>query len=205
MSATQTPVPTPEQTPGQTPSQTIGPYFSMILAHDEAEAVVAGPDVPGEHIVLVGRVLDGDGEAVEDALVELWQADPNGRYRHPLDTRTEPPLHPGFTGFGRTKTAFDSGTWSFTTVRPGRVSAADGTPQAPHLGLVVQARGMLDPVWTRAYLEDEANTDDPVLAALPEERRTTLVARRDGEQDGLPRFRLDIHLQGEHETVFLDW
>ena len=200
----------PQPPPGtapQTPSQTIGPYFSMILAHDEGEAVVAGPDVPGERIVLAGRVLDGDGEPVEDGLVELWQADANGRYRHPFDTRTEPPLHPGFTGFGRTKTAFDSGEWAFTTVRPGSVPAADGTPQAPHVSLVVQSRGMLDPVWTRAYLEDEeqANAADPVLAAVPEDRRATLVARRDGEQDGLPRFRLDIHLQGEHETVFLDW
>ena len=192
----------------QTPSQTAGPYFSMALAHDDAEQVVASPDVDGEHVLLTGRVLDGEGAPVEDGLVELWQADPAGRYRHPLDTRSEPVPTPGFSGFGRSRTGFETGRWLFRTVRPGPVPGPDGTTQAPHVNLVVQARGMLDPVWTRLYLPDEAeaNAADPVLLAVPEDRRATLVAAATGtSDDGLPTYTLDIRLQGEDETVFLDW
>lgn len=190
----------------QTPSQTVGPFFSIILARDEAEAVVAGPDVPGERIVLRGRLLDGAGDPVEDGLLELWQANGAGRYRHPLDRRIDVPLHDGFTGFGRAETDFDTGGWSFTTVRPGPVPGPDGTQQAPHVNLVVQARGMLNPAWTRVYFGDEqaANEADPVLQRVPAERRPTMVAQPvDG--DGPATFALDLWLQGADETVFLDW
>ena len=191
----------------QTPSQTIGPYFAMLIARDDTESVLAGPEVPGERIVLRGLLLDGEGEPIEDGLVELWQANSEGRYRHPTDTRDELPLHDGFTGFGRRKTDFETGAWSFVTVRPGQVPAADGTPQAPHVTLVVQARGMLNPSFTRVYLDDEeqANAQDPVLAAVPAERRHTLVATRVEDVEGLPCFELDVRMQGDDETVFLDW
>ena len=192
----------------QTPSQTVGPYFSMVLATDDAEAVVAPPGTEGERVVLRGRLLDGEGVPVEDGLVELWQADRSGRYRHPLDDRDEPTATARFTGFGRARTAFETGEWRFETVRPGRVPGPGDTLQAPHVNLVLQARGMLDPVWTRLYFDDEgdANADDAVLAAVPAERRGTLVATAAGtDEEGRAVFTLDVHLQGPHETVFLDW
>lgn len=197
--------------PAPTPSQTVGPYFTMIVAgtdDDWRQPATAGAS--GEHVVLRGRLLDGRGSPIEDGLVELWQADAEGRHLHPLDAG--PPAaaapRPAFVGFARCATSFDGGAWSFTTIRPGRVPAADGTPQAPHVTLTVQARGMLVPVWTRAYFDDEAaaNDADPVLAAVPPDRRATMVARREGSDDaGRPVFVLDLRMQGPDETVFLDW
>jgi protocatechuate 3,4-dioxygenase alpha subunit len=193
-------------TRGQTPSQTLGPYFSMILAHDDDGEDMAPAGTPGERVVLTGRVLDGERNPVEDALVEAWQANAAGRYRHPLDDRDDVPLDDGFTGFGRSKTRFEDGTWTLRTVKPGPVPGPDGRPQAPHVNLVVQARGMLDPSFTRLYFDDEAeaNADDQVLAQVPANRRATLVAVRD---DGgpVPTYRLDIVFQGDDETVFLDF
>lgn len=193
---------------GQTPSQTVGPYFSMILAHtDDGEEMVTA-DTPGEHVVVTGRVLDGEGARVEDALLEVWQANAAGRYRHPLDDREEVALEDGFTGFGRSKTRFDGGIWRFHTVKPGRVPMPDGTLQAPHLNLCVQARGMLVPSFTRIYFDDEesANADDPVLANVPADRRPTLIAVGDADADGdVPTYRFDVVLQGDAETVFLDF
>lgn len=189
----------------QTPSQTVGPYFSMILARSDQDAVMVGDDTPGERVVLTGRILDGEGAPIEDGLVEVWQANSEGRYRHPLDDRTDAGLHDGFLGVGRARTRHEDGRWTVTTVRPGRVPAPDGTMQAPHVNLVVQARGMLDPVWTRLYFDDEAeaNATDPVLTSIEGPRRMTLVATHVGGQP--PTFELDIHLQGDGETVFLDW
>ncbi|HUG85326.1 MAG TPA: protocatechuate 3,4-dioxygenase subunit alpha [Euzebya sp.] len=190
----------------QTPSQTVGPYFSMILARDDDGGRMAGPDTPGEHIRITGRLFDGAGDPIEDGLLEVWQANAAGRYRHPLDDREAMPLHDGFTGFGRVKTNVADGTFQLHTVRPGRVPAPDGGLQAPHISVIVQGRGMLNPAWTRLYFADEeaANRTDPVLTSVSRERRATLVATRtdDGAQ---PTFHLDIRMQGDGETVFLDW
>jgi protocatechuate 3,4-dioxygenase alpha subunit len=190
---------------GQTPSQTVGPYFSMILAHDDDGEVLVNATTPGQRVLVVGRLLDGDRAPIEDGLVELWQANAAGRYRHPLDTREDVPLDDGFTGFGRSKTRFETGEFRLETIRPGPVPAPDGGLQAPHFNLVVQARGMLNPSFTRVYFPDEvdANATDPVLAAVPEPRRNTLIAVQE-ESATVPTFRFDIRFQGDDETVFLD-
>lgn len=195
-------------THGQTPSQTVGPYFSMVLAHDDDGEEMVRADTPGQHLVVTGRVLDGDRTPVEDALVEVWQANAAGRYRHPSDDRDELALDDGFTGFGRSKVRFEDGTWRIHTVKPGRVPGPDGDEQAPHLNLCVQARGMLLPSFTRVYFDDEAdaNAADPVLATVPAGRRHTLVATRDPDgPDDVPTYRFDIVFQGDDETVFLDF
>lgn len=190
--------------PGQTPSQTLGPFFGMLLGR-AADRVLVDDATPGERLVLSGRLLDGAGEPVTDGLVELWQANAAGRYRHPVDDRDELALDDGFLGFGRSATGSHDGTWSFTTVRPGRVPDGRGGMQAPHVSLVVQARGMLAPLFTRAWFgDDDANDDDVVLASVPADRRHTVVATRGEDRDGAATFHLDLHLQGEHETVFFD-
>lgn len=189
---------------GQTPSQTLGPFFGMLLGHP-GDRVLVDDTTPGERLVVTGRVLDGHGELVEDALVELWQANAAGRYRHPLDDRDDVTLDPGFTGFGRCPTGHADGTWSFTTIRPGRVPDGRGGLQAPHLNLVVQARGLLGPLFTRVWFgDDDANDQDVVLAGVPADRRHTLVATRGEDRDGTVAFHHDLRLQGEDETVFFD-
>lgn len=193
---------------GQTPSQTLGPYFSMILAADDDGEQMVGTTAPGHGIVVTGRVLDGEGAPVEDALVEVWQANAAGRYHHPLDDRDEIPRDPGFTGFGRSRTRFEDGTWRVRTIKPGRVPMPDGALQAPHLNLCVQARGVLNPMFTRVYFADEdaANAEDPVLANVPADRRPTLVASPDPDGAGdVLTYRFDVVLQGVDETVFLDF
>lgn len=163
-----------------TPSQTVGPFFLDALSWPDGPHA-ATPGTPGE-FWLRGRVLDGAGEPVPDALVESWQAGPAGA-----------------RGFGRCATDADGG-WGILTVRPGRVPGPGSAgPQAPHLNLSVFARGLLDRVVTRVYLPDEveANAADPVLLSVPAERRSTLVA---AAADG--GYAFDIRLQGERETVF---
>jgi protocatechuate 3,4-dioxygenase alpha subunit len=178
-----------------TPSQTVGPFFNIGLPGDGRSEVVAGAR-PGR-IRIEGTVFDGEGTPVDDALVEIWQAGPSGRYAHPEDTRVELPLEEGFRGFGRCETD-DTGRYWFVTVKPGPVPARRGM-QAPHILVSVFARGLLKHVVTRIYFPDEreANELDPVLSSVPAERRSTLVARA---EDGALRF--DIHLQGDRETVF---
>ncbi len=179
-----------------TPSQTVGPYLSIGLVWpDGSFAVPAG--TPGG-IWLRGRLVDGAGTAVPDGLIETWQADPDGRFDHPDDTRGAVRRSDGFRGFGRCPTDSD-GQWAVFTVKPGPVPAANGRAQAPHVDLSVFARGLLDRVVTRLYFgdEDAANAADPVLSGLSEERCRTLLAET--TDDG---YRLDIVLQGEHETVF---
>ena len=190
----------------QTPSQTVGPYFTMRLSA-EGENVLTAPETIGERIRIEGRVLDGDRKHIEDALVELWQADSAGRYHHPADDRTDVPSDPAFNGFGRCATDFQTGSYSFLTIRPGPVPHPDGGMQAPHISVTIQARGMLNPTFTRIYFDDEtgANAADPVLRAVPESRRATLIAERvDSADSSVPTFRFDIHYQGDDETVFFD-
>jgi protocatechuate 3,4-dioxygenase, alpha subunit len=181
-----------------TPSQTVGPFFHIGLPH-EGRARLVPPDHP-DAIRLEGTVLDGAGEPVGDALVELWQANREGRYDHPEDGREEVSLEPGFSGFGRCGTD-DSGRYGFVTVKPGPVPHPRGDMQAPHIDVSVFARGLLKRVVTRIYFPDEreANAADPVLSSIEPERRTALVAR---EEDGALRF--DIRLQGDGETPFFD-
>ena len=182
--------------PGLTPSQTVGPYLSIALHWDDGPDVV--PDGTPGAVWLRGRVLDGEGAPVPDALVETWQADPHGRFDHPDDPRgAVPPSVPGFRGFGRSETL--GGEYAVRTVKPGRVPDGAGGLQAPHVDVSVFARGLLDRVVTRLYFADEAeaNAQDAVLQALPPERRETLLAQ--SSEDG---YRLDVVLQGDGETVF---
>ena len=188
---------------GLTSSQTVGPFFEGGLLRDDARRnVLVGPATAGQRIRIEGRVLDGDGASVDDALVEIWQANAHGRYNHPLDRR-DVPLDPAFTGFGRSGTD-GAGRFWFETVKPGRVPFDAHSLQAPHLTVTVFARGMLNHVVTRLYFEDEAANDaDPVLRRVPEARRSTLVARREAA-DGAVVYRLEIVLQGAGETAFLN-
>jgi protocatechuate 3,4-dioxygenase, alpha subunit len=186
-------------TPGvrpTTPSQTVGPFFQFLIRPGE-ERVVAADDPRA--VRLEGRVVDGAGEPVPDAMVEIWQADPEGRYPHPDDPRNGE-CEPSFAGFARSGTDAD-GRYRFVTVIPGRVVAPDGQLQAAHAVVSVFARGLLDRVVTRVYfpVDDDALAADPVLASVEPERRPTLIARKSA--DG---FEFDIRLQGEDETVFFD-
>jgi protocatechuate 3,4-dioxygenase alpha subunit len=180
-------------TMGLTPSQTVGPFFSHALPWPDGPYVVAAGTAGA--FWLRGRVLDGAGDPVPDALVESWQADPAGRFAHPDDPRGS---DVDFRGFGRCPTDAD-GRWAILTVRPGRVADTAGRMQAPHIDLSIFARGLLDRVVTRVYLPDEqdANAEDPVLSEIPDERRSTLVA--EAEENG---FRFEVRLQGAAETVF---
>ncbi len=183
-----------------TPSQTVGPYFSMRLPFPEGPYVV--PEGTEGAVTIVGRLYDGAGDPVPDGLVETWQADPAGRFAHPADPRGPiPGGDTGFRGFGRCPTGHD-GSFTIVTLKPGPLPAGDGRVEAPHLDVSVFARGMLNRTVTRLYFPDEqaANEDDPVLQAVPEERRHTLVAVP--AADG--RLRFDIRLQGDGETVFFD-
>lgn len=194
---------------GQTPSQTVGPFFSMRLG-GTGQNVIATPAEGGERIMVTGRVLDGARVPIEDALLEFWQANPVGRYHHPDDNRPddkgEPSFDPSFTGFARAMTDFESGVWRLETVKPGRLPDSEGALQAPHISVIVQARGTLNPVFTRIYLsdEEEANRDDLILRQAPRERRHTLIANLvPGSSPKLYEF--DIKFQGEDETVFFDF
>lgn len=185
----------------ETPSQTVGPYFSMRLAAEGENILTSGDD----RIVIEGKVIDGAGKHVEDALIEIWQAAPSGRYNHP-DDRRDLDLEPGFTGFGRATSDFATGEYRFETLKPGRVPDAEGAFQAPHISVIVQGRGMLNPVFTRIYFsdEEEANADDLVLRGVPESRRHTLIAQLQDDTNP-PLYRFDIRMQGEDETVFFDF
>jgi protocatechuate 3,4-dioxygenase, alpha subunit len=180
--------------PASTPSQTVGPFFEFALPYEGGERLVSPGDP--DAIRIVGAVIDGDGQPVDDALVEIWQANRHGRYRHPEDTREELPLEDGFSGFGRCATDAE-GRFEFVTVKPGATGA-----HAPHIAVCVFARGLLRHICTRMYFPDEAtaNAADPLLASIADPRvRSTLIAR---PLDGGLAF--DIHLQGERQTGFLD-
>jgi protocatechuate 3,4-dioxygenase, alpha subunit len=180
-----------------TPSQTIGPFLHIEVPYRGEEQLVE-PDHPGA-IRLLGRITDGDGNAVDDALVEIWQANAAGRYAHPEDDRDDVPLEDAFTGFGRCATDSE-GRFEFLTVKPGPVPGPDDRSQAPHIDVSVFARGLLNRLVTRIYFPDEAeaNAEDPVLSLIEDEaERQTLVAR---QEDGALRF--DIRLQGDGETTF---
>ncbi len=184
-----------------TPSQTVGPFFHLGCTGSASLGCLVTAATQGQRIRLTCRVFDGEGAAVPDAMLEIWQANAAGRYDHPEDTRALP-LDPSFHGFGRLATD-SSGTCEFETIHPGRVPANDGTLQAPHINVSVFARGLLKALATRIYFAgDPANAADPVLQLVPEERRNTLLAQADSAQAG--NWRFDIHLCGGNETVFFD-
>ncbi|HXQ45860.1 MAG TPA: protocatechuate 3,4-dioxygenase subunit alpha [Caulobacteraceae bacterium] len=208
---------------GQTPWQTVGPFFHTSLpwkggadlvgnsdigaradliprGHDLLRQQGARGAIAGRIIDIVGRVLDGDGAPVPDALIEIWQANAAGRYNSPADARDVIAIDAAFTGFGRAATGED-GAYRFHTIQPGRVPGPGNSLQAPHAALSVLGRGLLKRLVTRIYFEDgEGNADDPILALAPADRRGALIARREGPAT----YRFDIHLQGEHESVFFD-
>jgi protocatechuate 3,4-dioxygenase alpha subunit len=191
---------------GQTPSQTVGPYFAYGLTATQYsydfdqpfDAVLALDGAAGERIRLEGRVIDGDGNPVIDALIEISQPDGNGRYPGTVEEARAL----GFRAFGRCGTGTDpQNRFVFHTVKPG----AESPGEAPHINMIVTMRGLLLHVFTRVYFEDEtgANERDAVLTSVPPERRPTLVARR-LEDAGTPRYLIDIRMQGDEETVFFD-
>ncbi|MFD1470057.1 protocatechuate 3,4-dioxygenase subunit alpha [Hymenobacter caeli] len=193
----------------QTPSQTVGPFFAYSLTAAQygypydsiVHHALLGPATPGEHILLTGRVLDGQGTPVPDAVVELWQADAQGHYRTaPLSPKDDDGSE--FTGFGRVGTGTQAGArFQFETIKPGAPAAG----QAPHINVTLFMRGSLRALHTRLYFSDEtaANAHDELLNAVPPERRETLLAQAVA---GLsrPSYHFDIRLQGEGETVFFD-
>lgn len=179
-----------------TPSQTVGPFLAIVLPWEDGPDVVT-EGTPGA-IRIYGRLLDGERQPIPDGIVEVWQADPNGRFNHPDDPRGAA-TYPGFRGFGRSATDEDGGFW-FRTVKPGPLPTEDGQSEAPHLDVSVLSRGLLNRLVTRIYFPDEAeaNAADPVFAALDssEQERLTAVAQPDGS------LRFDILIQGADETPF---
>jgi protocatechuate 3,4-dioxygenase alpha subunit len=185
----------------QTPSQTIGPYFAYALTPKQYGydfPGICGPDLTtgnpmGEVITLTGRVFDGEGKPVNDAMIEIWQADTNGHYGKVSEE--------GFTGFGRCGTGTDpDNKFEFRTIKPGRNGAS-----APCINVIVFMRGLLSHIYTRVYFEDEerANSTDELLNSVPEDRRATLIAKRTDSNKG-PLYTFNIHMQGDEETVFFD-
>jgi protocatechuate 3,4-dioxygenase, alpha subunit len=186
---------------GQTPSQTVGPFFAYGLTPEQygypwtaiADSNVATAATQGDHIRIEGRVIDGKGDVVRDAMIEIRQADAAGRFTPVKGSNA------GFTGFGRCGTGTDpDGRWFFNTIKPGKITAQE----APRIDVIVTMRGMLLHAFTRIYFMDEAtaNKTDPVLMSVPAARRKTLLAQQ--TKPGV--YVLDIHMQGKSETVFFD-
>ena len=199
----------------ETPSQTAGPYVHIgLIPHqagfdifkDNFSNVLVTPQTKGERIRIEGLVFDGLGAPARDVMIEIWQANAAGRYDHHADRQAGRDLDPAFHGWGRTGTAFETGLYSFETIKPGAVEGRHGRPMAPHVNFWIAARGINVGLQTRMYFSDEAeaNAADPVLNIIEHpQRRATLVAGREA-RDGAVVFRFDIRLQGENETVFFD-
>jgi protocatechuate 3,4-dioxygenase alpha subunit len=184
-----------------TPSQTVGPYFQIAMSGAREIPRIAGQAVPGERVKLVCTIFDRDGTALDDAMIEIWQANAHGKYNHPADKQPKP-VDPAFLGFGRVSSNSE-GICVFETIKPGRVPGCGKTTQAPHLEVSVFGRGVLKRLATRIYFAgDPANEEDPVLALVPKARRKTLMAQPIAGEPGAWRF--DVHLSGSRETVFFD-
>lgn len=181
-------------------NQTVGPYLHIGL-NWLTTTNIAGKGIAGERVTIAGRLVDGDGKGVNDGLVEIWQANAQGKYAHPLDAQKKP-LERGWRGFGRIPTDAKGG-FRFSTIKPGRVPGVDGKLQAPHLVVAVFMRGLLKHLATRIYFPDEtaANAQDAVLALVPAARRPTLIAAKKGKG----ALEWNIILQGRNETVFFDY
>ncbi|MEF2552858.1 protocatechuate 3,4-dioxygenase subunit alpha [Aurantimonas sp. A2-1-M11] len=198
----------------ESPSQTAGPYVHIGCTPnfcgiegvfpEDLGARMVDDETKGERISIVGRVFDGVGTALKDAMVEIWQADAAGLYPGPSETRGA--ADPHFSGFGRSPGDMNTGEFVFRTIKPGPVPFKDGRPQAPHVTVWIVARGINLGLHTRMYFADEAaaNEADPILSRIEHRSRVpTLIAPRTME-DGVPTYRFDIHLQGENETIFFD-
>jgi protocatechuate 3,4-dioxygenase, alpha subunit len=179
-----------------TTSQTVGPFFRIGLSHLCA-ACTYQEGYSGSAITISGQITDGKGLPVPDAQLEFWQADTGGNYPDTTAVGTEP----RFLGFARVAVD-EQGAFSLRTILPGAVVEADGSRQAPHIVVLVFLRGLLRHLITRIYFADQpSNHSDPVLQAVPEKRRETLIASADANAPG--SYQWDIRLQGERETVFL--
>ena len=187
----------------QTPSQTVGPFFAYSLTARQYgydfNSIIDGSLIrdagTGERIYITGGVFDGNGKAISDAMIELWQANGSGNYRiNPIQKDGD-----GFMGFGRLGTGTQiEHRFKFTTIKPGSVNG-----QSPHINVILFMRGSLRHLYTRLYFSDEANENDPLLTSIDVNRRQTLVAQG-SERDGILEYQFDIHMQGEKETVFFD-
>jgi protocatechuate 3,4-dioxygenase alpha subunit len=200
----------------ETPSQTAGPYVHIGLIPHQAgfdifekdfSNTLVTPETQGERITIEGRVIDGTGSICKDILLEIWQANAAGKYAHEADQQDKP-VDPAFRGWGRTGTAFDTGVYTFETIKPGKVAGRSGRGEmAPHVSFWIAARGINIGLSTRMYFsdEEEANRKDPVLNIIEQtERRKSLIAQR-SERDGKVVYTFDIRLQGgAEETVFFD-
>ena len=188
---------------GITASQTVGPFLKIGLVREGQEYVV--PKNTNGALKVQGRVYDGEGKPVPDAMIEIWQANVHGKYDHPEDL-SDAKLVKGFNGFGRSCTD-EEGCFFFVTLKPGRVAGLGNTLQAPHIAINVFARGMLKQQVTRLYFSDEihANSEDPILNSIDDEEvRDTLMASKVHDENGMPCYKFNIHLQGEKETAFFD-
>ena len=201
----------------ETASQTAGPYVHIGLAPQAAGFdifannfgnVLVAEATKGERIRIEGRVFDGIGTVLKDVLIEIWQANAEGRYAHPGDRQPGKAIDPAFRGWGRACTDFETGVYAFETIKPGRVEGRNGCVMAPHVNAWIVARGINIGLNTRIYFGDEAeaNAGDAVLNLIEwEARRKTLVAERlDRTGTGPVTYRFDIRLQGDGETVFFD-
>ena len=183
-----------------TPSQTVGPFFRIGLQWLYADNL-AGEGVSGQKLEITGRIFDADGQPIPDAILELWQANTDGKYAHPDDMQ-EKPTEPTFTGFGRIPTAED-GSFRFATIKPGHVPGPDGKLQAPHIVVSVFMRGLLRRLVTRIYFPDEpANKDDFALNLVEPSRRHTLIAQKSTSNP--TQLVWNVIMQGPNETVFFD-
>jgi protocatechuate 3,4-dioxygenase alpha subunit len=198
-----------------TPSQTVGPFFAYGLTpkgrcewdpngsyswKNTVESNLVTPDASGTRIRIEGVVLDGDGAPINDCMIEIWQADAQGRYAHPRDNRAP---NTKFKGFGRSATD-KAGVFAFDTIKPGQVAGPGGKPQAPHIVVCIFSRGMLRQIYTRLYFDDEpANATDPILTMVPADRRGTLIAHKQAGTDPA-LYRFNIRVQGGDETVFFE-
>lgn len=194
----------------ETPSQTAGPYVHIGCTPNFAEiegifetdlgTQMVGEKAEGERITIRGRVLDGTGTPIKDALVEIWQADSKGLYNSPTEMRGQ--ADPNFTGWGRCPSNMETGEFVFKTLKPGTVPFKDGRLMAPHVTVWIVARGINIGLQTRMYFSDEeaANGADPILARIEHRHRVaTLIGAKSGDE-----YNFDIHLQGDNETVFFD-
>ncbi len=182
-----------------TPAQTAGPYFHLGCTNSHSVSCIAGPKARGERVRLVCRLLDGQGIPVDDAMIEIWQADSEGGYG---PARSRSGMDDTCNGFGRLATDVN-GLCVFETIKPGRVMGTDGALQAPHFNVSVFARGILKRLATRIYFADDpANGEDTILSLVPKERRSTLMARSGAEDR--TQWQFEIRLCGNDETVFFD-
>ena len=189
---------------GHTPWQTVGPFFHYALPWKDG-GILAGPRTRGERIEIVGTLRDASREPVPDAMIEIWQANEAGRYRHPDDTNEALALDMDFIGFGRAPTDQD-GVYRFSTIRPGRVRGPGDTLQASHIAVGVLGRGLLKRLATRLYFADNPDNEaDPVLALVDASRRATLLAMPEKPPETTTTYRFDILLQGDGETVFFEF